>query len=305
MGNYPPGHHPPPGWPPYGHPPPFGYGHMYPRRSRSRSRRRRKAARSGSGERPKKKRKPPPPPAKDGKDGAWELSKEEKGLKLTSELAPPDVRWEVKLSDASRRCFAAFLPSPINEARCREFFEKIRDGTEWLQPEGPLGPLPRKTSWMVRPGCSCTYRYGGVEVEPAVYPPWMHELLGLYMPFCGITDPSEWPNGCNVNLYENGSHGVGWHSDDEVLFQGKLRDIRILSLSLGQPRKFDLRMNWPEEGETSNVRMTLGCGALCTMEGMTQKHYRHRVPMEAENLGPRINLTWRWIVRHSAVCSHR
>ncbi|CAK0860281.1 unnamed protein product [Prorocentrum cordatum] len=227
----PPGH-PPPGWPAYcGHPPPLGYGRLDPRyasrRSRSRSRRRRKAARSGSGERPKKAKKSRPPPPKVGKDGAWELSQEEKGLKLTSR------RGRVKLRDVSRRCFAAFLPSPINEARCREFFEKIRDGTEWLQPEGPLGPLPRKTSWMVRPGCSCTYRYGGVEVEPAADPAWMHELLGLYMPFCGITDPSGWPNGCNVNLYENGSHGVGWHSDAEDLFQGRVQDIRILSLSLG------------------------------------------------------------------------
>jgi len=38
------------------------------------------------------------------------------------------------------------------------------------------------------------------------------------------------------------------------------------------------------------------------MEGMLQKHYQHRVPKENENLGPRINLTWRWIARHNSKC---
>ncbi|CAK0869833.1 unnamed protein product [Prorocentrum cordatum] len=312
MPGYPVGH-PPPGWPPYGHPHVLGYGQLDPRLDRrSRSRRRRKPSRSRSRRprkgaaraRKQKPRPPPSPPEKAGVDGAWEVSKEEKGLQLTSELAPPGVQWDVKLRDVSRRCFAAFLPSPISDARCREFFQKIRDGTEWLQPDGALGPIPRKTSWMVCQGCTCRYRYGGVEVEPVTYPPWMIELLGVYMPYCGINNPSDWPNGCNVNLYENGSHQVGWHSDDEPLFQGKFRDIRIISLSLGQPRRFDLKLNWPEEGEQPETHMSLGCGSLCTMEGMTQKHYMHRVPRESENLGPRINLTWRWVVQHAGSCAH-
>jgi alkylated DNA repair dioxygenase AlkB len=295
----------------------MGYGHMdprYRRRSRSRSwsrsrsrtrspskKRKRGGQKIRAAKKEKKPRAPREPPTKEGPDGAWEVSKEVKGLKLISELAT-HVSWKLRLQDESRRCFAAFLPSPLNEAKCRQFFEKIRDGTEWLQPEGPMGPIPRKTAWMVKEGCTCKYRYGSVEVPPETYPPWMHDILSVYMPFCGIQDPADWPNGCNVNLYENGSHAVGWHSDDEILFQGRFRDIRILSLSLGQPRKFELRKNWPEEGEEADMRMTLGCGALCTMEGMTQKHYMHRVPRDSDNLGPRINLTWRWVVKHTGNC---
>ena len=30
----------------------------------------------------------------------------------------------------------------------------------------------------------------------------------------------DWPDSCNLNLYESGDHSVGWHSDDEFLFQG-------------------------------------------------------------------------------------
>eukprot|EP00913_Durusdinium_trenchii_P017397 g16355.t1 len=93
---------------------------------------------------------------------------------------------------------------------------------------------------------------------------------------------------------------VGWHSDDESLFQGKLVDIRILSLSLGARRKFELRANWPEEAESTQPKsVMLSDGDMMTMEGMTQKHFQHRVPKEGHVDGPRINLTWRWTVRHT------
>merc|ERR1712110_190764 len=46
----------------------------------------------------------------------------------------------------------------------------------------------------------------------------------------------------------------------------------------------------------------LGDGDLCTMEGLCQKHYQHRVPKQIEAQGPRINLTWRWLVRHHKTC---
>lgn len=95
---------------------------------------------------------------------------------------------------------------------------------------------------------------------------------------------------------------MGWHSDDEKLFQGKFQDILIVSLSLGVARKFELRVNWPENGERTVRNIRLGAGDLMTMEGMTQKHYMHRVPKEDNIQGPRINLTWRWIVRHTAKC---
>merc|ERR1719401_86438 len=38
------------------------------------------------------------------------------------------------------------------------------------------------------------------------------------------------------------------------------------------------------------------------MEGMTQKHFQHRVPRESGVAGPRINLTWRWILKHTPRC---
>jgi alkylated DNA repair dioxygenase AlkB len=137
------------------------------------------------------------------------------------------------------------------------------------------------------------------------FPPWMMEIMQVYMPFCGLKDITQWPDSCNVNLYEDGDHSVGWHADDEVLFQGKDNDIRILSLSLGAVRRFDLIKNWAQEGEQPGVEVTLYPGSLCTMEGMVQKHYRHRICRSPAVQEPRINLTWRWIRRHSTSCPKR
>merc|ERR1711959_496187 len=128
------------------------------------------------------------------------------------------------------------------------------------------------------------------------------QLMSVIMPLAGIPDMSQWPNSCNLNLYDDGGMSVGWHSDDESLFQGKFQDISIISLSLGVTRTFELRKNWPTEEEDTVSRMSLNSGDLMTMEGMLQKHFQHRVPKEEVVEGPRINLTWRWILKHRTKC---
>jgi len=241
-----------------------------------------------------------PPPEKFG--ATWEEPREDIGFQLIGEMAPPDVAWEYPLVDESRRSFCGYLPGMLSEEQCADFFDRIHDGTDWYQPEGKNGPMPRKTVWLVSKPCHCKYKYGSFEVEPQVFPPWMVELMSTVMPLCGFKKRSQWPNSCNVNLYEDGGMSVGWHSDDEALFQGKFRDVQILSLSFGQLRKFELRLNHPERGEKKETCLMLGNGDLATMEGMTQKHMQHRVPREDQSMGPRINLTWRWVVKHNPRC---
>jgi len=242
-----------------------------------------------------------PAPEKYAED-LWEAPREIVGLSLISEDCPRVNNWRYVLRDDSRRCFAGLHPSPFSEEQLSKLFEDVRDGTSWKQPEGPNGLIPRKTAWMVAAGCGCTYRYGRIEVDPQPYPPWMHDVMKQVMPYCGIELREDWPTSCNLNLYEDGGMSVGWHSDDERLFQGKFQDIRILSFSLGVSRKFELRANWPEENEKQHRRVLLSSGDIMTMEGMLQKHYQHRVPREENIQRPRINLTWRWIFKHTPRC---
>eukprot|EP00439_Symbiodinium_sp_Y106_P036799 s406_g4.t1 len=209
-------------------------------------------------------------------------------LELVGDLAPRGVDWSYPLFQEDWRCFAGYLPGALSPKIRARFFQLVHDGTEWLQPSGRWGPLPLKTAWMCRSPCACKYRYGGAEVLPAPFPDWMDEVMSVCMPLCGLP-PHKWPNscnwddliqadfcgfGCNLNLYMDGQHSVGWHADNEALFQGKVRDCRIISLSLGQSRRFELLC------EQDFHRLDLSDGDLCTMEGMTQKYYKHRVPKE-------------------------
>ena len=41
------------------------------------------------------------------------------------------------------------------------------------------------------------------------------------------------PNAVNINLYEDGGQGLGFHADDESLFDGLNQDCRIISVSVG------------------------------------------------------------------------
>lgn len=228
-----------------------------------------------------------------------ELTRAETGLKLLQEVAaekghPLASRWEYPLKDEVRRCFAGYLPSPLGAEILKDLYEKAFSGTKWDRPEDPRSgePLPRSTAWMTAAGCSCTYKYGGVTVSPTEFPPWMMEVMRAFMPLCGLTEPELWPNSCNLNMYSNGQMSVGWHADDEAIFKGKIEDARIISVSLGAERTFELRQSSAdqEEGVRDKYVMNLGNGDVCTMEGLTQKYYQHRVPKEKAS-GPRINFT--------------
>merc|ERR1719469_842070 len=79
----------------------------------------------------------------------WEEPREAQGLKLLGEVCTEigTAAWKYPLMDNSRRCFVGFLKNPFSVIACQAFFETVRDNTNWVQPEGPLGPMPRKTAW--------------------------------------------------------------------------------------------------------------------------------------------------------------
>lgn len=212
------------------------------------------------------------------------------GFQITGERAPVTAQWSYPLQDHALRCFVGHLPGALHEDEAKRLFKIVDDGTPWERTG------PRWTAWMVRPPCSCSYGYGGLVMKPTPFPAWMEEVMALCMPLCGLRHRSEWPNSCNLNRYDCGWGSVGWHADDETLFQGKEQDCLIISLSLGHARSFHLR-TWANGSWQGSV--WLQGGDLCTMEGMMQKHYQHAVLKEPEAAGPRLNLTWRWIVSHN------
>ena len=96
-----------------------------------------------------------------------------------------------------------------------------------------------------------------------------------------------WPNSCNANLYQTGEAGIGWHSDNEAIFGPTSQESLIISLSLGQSRRFQIR----RKKEQLAWETWLHNGDLLTMEGLFQNHYEHQVPKESGVNEPRVNLT--------------
>merc|ERR1719296_77345 len=118
----------------------------------------------------------------------------------------------------------------------------------------------------------------------------MEEVMAEIMPACGLSDPETWPNSCNLNCYADGSDAIDWHADDEALFQGTSRNSCIVSLSLGETRTFELKLKDQEQPEICGspsgeappkCQLRLQSGDICTMEGMVQKHYLHRIPKQS------------------------
>ena len=79
---------------------------------------------------------------------------------------------------------------------------------------------------------------------------------------------------------------MGLHADDEP----GVGDV-IGSLSLGATRGFRIRHNATKETRTFH----LGHGTLVIMAGTMQRFWNHEVPKTADDVGERINLTFRHI----------
>ncbi|CAJ1377876.1 unnamed protein product [Effrenium voratum] len=293
------------------------------RRKRSRSPRRRRRERSGSkadrspGRRPasgnattrtvtaRSLSRPRSRPRRLQDAPALEKSLEEAPLIFFGKRGPiamangPASQWIQVVSDEHRRSFVSYRSGAFREAQLQEWFDRLRSDLRWDKPEVKGRPLPRSACWLTADGCSCTYRYSGTQWPNMIMPPWFLDLTDEVCRACGVTTR---PNSCNANLYEDGSESVGWHADDEPCFDAKRCDALIISLSLGATRTFVLR---PNDDQMSQTRLALANGDLCTMEGLFQKHYMHAVLQERHSRSARINLTWRWVVKHDRECIRR
>ena len=96
-------------------------------------------------------------------------------------------------------------------------------------------------------------------------------------------------NSCLLNLYHDGSEGMGWHSDDEKSLGA---NTTIASLSFGAERKFSLKHKQTKQ----TVSVVLQSGSLLVMKGSTQTNWLHSLPKTTIIRKPRINLTFRTIV---------
>lgn len=228
-------------------------------------------------------------------------------LKLFRDFGDPGT-WENLIDDERLRSWLTIRKKhrAVLESDMEALLEKI----SWMEVLGGTGKPTRKTAWLVDGSCKCQYRYGKEEVEPRQMEPWFKVMMRRWLE--DTCDLTFLPNSVNLNLYDHGAHAVTWHADDEALFEGRYKDCSIVSVSLGETRRFRAALRMGRKGtrmipdRRRMCEVDLAHGDVCAMEGLFQKHYIHQLSRCAkQRVGPRINATFRWITRHAKECPLR
>ena len=167
------------------------------------------------------------------------------------------------------------------------YLNSLLNNIEWKKDEavifGKLILTKRKVAWYG--DREFEYKYSN-RTKKAL--PWTKELLALKSKIENETGESF--NSCLLNLYHTGEEGMAWHSDGEKDLK---KDGAIGSLSFGAERKFSFKHKATKE----TVSVMLEHGSLLVMKGTTQTHWLHRLPPTTKTLKPRVNLTFRTIIR--------
>jgi alkylated DNA repair dioxygenase AlkB len=181
---------------------------------------------------------------------------------------------------------ADYYPEVLNGLQCSDLMRHLQKTLLWDQDQlimfGKAITTRRKVAWVGDPKCS--YTYSGVKKQPQE---WTSELLLIKAKLEQITQ-SEF-NSCLLNLYHDGSDGMGWHSDDEKELDAQ---APIASLSLGAQRKFAFR----HKEDKTTIPLFLENGSVLVMHAPTQEFWHHSLLKTTKVPAPRINLTFRKII---------
>lgn len=94
-------------------------------------------------------------------------------------------------------------------------------------------------------------------------------------------------NACLINYYPDNKASISLHKDNEPEMDS---EAPIVALSIGATRDFfltaDSRIN-------TCYRLKIKSGDILVMKPLCQKLYKHGIPKENKNTGPRISLTFR------------
>jgi alkylated DNA repair dioxygenase AlkB len=174
---------------------------------------------------------------------------------------------------------------PEHEVWLARLVAELPLGAETYRIAGRAVTAPRLVAWLGDPDSE--YVYSGVRHAPAPWSPALRSMKEMIERESGLRF-----NSALANYYRDGNDGMGWHADAEPEVGPSPDDRWIASLSLGAPRRFVLRHRRRRDDRRE---LALGRGALLIMRGTTQTHYRHAAPKTARDVGPRLNITFRYI----------
>lgn len=180
--------------------------------------------------------------------------------------------------------YPAFFSSQESDELQKALTEEVPWKQEPIKLFGKEIMQPRLTAWYADSGIS--YSYSGITMQANA---WNKALLAIKLRL-----EEKLHLHCNsalLNLYRNGQDSMGWHRDNEK--ELGLHPL-IISVSFGATRKFQLR----EYASKKNlISLSLHHGTVLVMGGESQPHWEHRVPKENKISSPRLNITFRNVLR--------
>lgn len=181
------------------------------------------------------------------------------------------------------------LPGFLPEPEARRAFDALRAELPWRQDAivlfGRRVRQPRLVVFCADEGV--TYAYSGHTPPRGAWTPTLAALRRLVEDAGGVAF-----NSVLCNLYRDGADSMGWHADDEPSLGP--RPV-LASLSLGGARRFLVR----HRSTKATSELLLESGSLLVMSGPSQDEWLHCVPKTPKPCAPRINLTFRRVVRRS------
>jgi alkylated DNA repair dioxygenase AlkB len=138
---------------------------------------------------------------------------------------------------------------------------------------------PRLTAWHG----DASYTYSGLRLDPLPFTPLQRTIKAAVEAASGRRF-----NSVLLNCYRDGADSMGMHSDDEAELGP---NPAIASVSFGAMRTFILRHKRTKQ----TLKVDLTSGSLLLMAGATQHYWQHGINKSARLLGPRVNLTFRYI----------
>jgi alkylated DNA repair dioxygenase AlkB len=195
-------------------------------------------------------------------------------------FTPADNLVPIPIADGALALQAQLgLPWPNGEV-----LERLIRETAWraetVMVFGQRHLQPRLTAWYGE----ASYTYSGLTLDPLPFTPLLQAIRAAVEAATGHRY-----NSVLLNYYRDGRDSMGMHSDDEPELGPQ---PAIASVSFGATRAFILRHKRTRE----TVKIDLTDGSLLFMGGALQHNWLHGINKSARAPGPRVNLTFRWIV---------
>lgn len=179
-----------------------------------------------------------------------------------------------------------YYPHFFDKKEADAIFDELTTEIPWQQDDikvfGKTHPQPRLTALFGNEGKP--YSYSNIKMQPH---PWSLLLQKIKSHIESSTNTNF--TTVLLNQYRDGKDSNGWHADNEKELG---TNPVIASVSFGAERSFNLKHN---TDKSLKKNIILEHGSLLLMKGTTQHFWKHQISKTTKLIGPRINLTFRFI----------